>query len=61
MSTLMPQAMEKKETMEGSAFMREEASKAHYSPDWTLARALRGWLPLRVRKEAEFRQSENTM
>jgi hypothetical protein len=56
----MPQAMEKKETMEGSAFMREEASKAHYSTDWTLAKALRGWLPLRVRKDAEFRRGENT-
>ena len=31
MSTLMPQVMEKKETIEGSAFMREEASKAFYS------------------------------
>jgi hypothetical protein len=33
---LMPQAMEKKETMEGSAFMRREASKAHYSKSRTL-------------------------
>jgi hypothetical protein len=60
MSTLMPQAMEKKETMEGSAFTREEASEAPYSTDWTLARGLRGWPPLRVRKGAEFRRSENT-
>jgi hypothetical protein len=33
---LMPQAMEKKETMEGSAFMRGEALRAHYSTGWTL-------------------------
>jgi hypothetical protein len=36
MSTLMPQAMEKKEAMEGSAFMRKEASKAHYTKGRTL-------------------------
>jgi hypothetical protein len=28
---LMPQAMEKKETIEGSAFMRRKASKVYYS------------------------------
>jgi hypothetical protein len=44
---LMPQAMEKKETMEGSAFMRGEASTAHYSTGWTLASALQSWLVLK--------------
>jgi hypothetical protein len=33
---LMPQAMEKKETMEGNAFMRGEALMAHYSKSRTL-------------------------
>jgi hypothetical protein len=44
---LMPQAMEKKETMEGSEFMRKKASTAHYSTGWTLARALQGWPALK--------------
>jgi hypothetical protein len=40
---LMPQAMEKKETMEGSAFMRGEALMAHYSTDWTLEKTIQLW------------------
>jgi hypothetical protein len=46
----MPQAMEKKETMEGSAFMRGEESKAHYNKSRILSQArcfsLQGWLVL---------------
>jgi hypothetical protein len=51
---LMPQAMEKKETMEGSAFMRGEASKAHYSTSLTLARALQSWPEQRKRRRSAF-------
>jgi hypothetical protein len=40
---LMPQAMEKKETMEGNAFMRGEALMAHYSIDWTLEKTIQLW------------------